>query len=48
MDSSITVAIITGIVTIITVIITNRASNKEIQHKLETNQAVFETKLDSL
>ena len=48
MDSSIIVAIITGIVTIITVIITNRASNKEIQHKLETNQAVFETKLDSL
>ena len=48
MDSSITVAIITGIVTIITVIITNKASNKEIQHKLETNQAVFETKLDSL
>jgi len=30
------------------VIINTKASNREIQHKLETQQAVFETKLDSL
>lgn len=29
-------------------IINTKASNREIQHKLETQQAVFETKLDSL
>lgn len=45
---SIVVSIITGIITIITVIINTKASNREIQHKLETQQAVFETKLDSL
>lgn len=45
---SIIVSIITGIITIITVIINTKASNREIQHKLETQQAVFETKLDSL
>lgn len=45
---SIIVSVITGIITIITVIINTRASNREIQHKLETQQAVFETKLDSL
>lgn len=48
MDSSIAVSVITGIVTIITVIINTKMSNREIQHKLETQQAVFETKLDSL
>lgn len=48
MESSIIVSIITGIITIITVIINTKASNREIQHKLETQQAVFETKLDSL
>ena len=48
MDSSVIVSIITGLVTIITVIINTKVSNREIQHKLETQQAVFETKLDSL
>ena len=48
MDSSIIVSIISAAVTIVTVIINTKASNKEIQHKLETQQAVFETKLDSL
>ena len=48
MDSSIVVSIISAAVTIITVIINTKASNKEIQHKLETQQAVFETKLDNL
>ena len=45
---SIIVSIITGIITIITVIINTKASNREIQHKLETQQAVFATKLDNL
>ncbi|MBP5380053.1 MAG: hypothetical protein J6Y64_11015 [Ruminococcus sp.] len=31
-----------------TVIISNKANNREIQHKLETQQAVFDTKLDVL
>jgi predicted metal-dependent hydrolase len=48
MDASIIVSLITGAVTIVTVIINNRSSNREIQHKLETQQAVFETKLDTL
>lgn len=48
MDSSIIVSIITGIATIVTVIINTRASNKDMTHKLDTQQAVFETKLDSL
>lgn len=44
----IAVAIITAVATIATVIISNRANNREIQHKLETQQAVFDTKLDAL
>ena len=48
METSIIVSIITGIVTITTVVINAKISNREIQHKLETQQAVFETKLDSL
>lgn len=48
METSIIVSIITGIVTIITVIINARLSNKDFTHKLETQQAVFETKLDAL
>lgn len=48
MDSSIIVSIISAIVTIVTVIINTRVTNKDIQHKLETQQAVFGTKLESL
>ena len=48
MDSSIIVSVITGVVTILTVIINTRASNKDVTHKLDTQQAVFETKLDGL
>lgn len=48
MDSGITISIITGITTLAGVVISNRASNKEIQHNLDKNQAVFETKLDGL
>ena len=48
MDPSIVVSIITGAVTIATVIINTRANNKDVTHKLDTQQAVFETKLDGL
>ena len=48
MNSTIIVSIISGIVTIVTVIINTRASNKDVTHKLDTQQAVFETKLDGL
>ena len=45
---SIVVAIISAVATVAAVIITNSKSNDEIQHKIETQQAVFETKLDGL
>lgn len=45
---SIVVAIISAVATVAAVIITNSRSNTEIQHKIETQQAVFETKLDGL
>ena len=48
MDSSIIVSIISAAVTTITVIINTKASNRELTHKLETQQAVTETKIDSL
>lgn len=48
MDSSIAVAIISAIVTIVTVIINNKVSNREIQHKLEIHQAVTDTKIEAL
>lgn len=48
MEPSIIVSLITGAVTIATVIINTRASSKDVAHKLDTQQAVFETKLDAL
>ena len=45
---AIVVALISAASTIITVVITTRASNREIAHKLETTQAVTETKLQNL
>lgn len=42
------VAVIGAIATVTAVIVTNTKSNTEIQHKIETQQAVFETKLDGL
>lgn len=45
---SIVVAIISAVATVAAVVITNSKSNSEIQHKLETQQAVFDTKLDGL
>lgn len=48
MDSSVIVSIITGIVTIITVLVNLKESNKDITHKLETHQAVTDTKIEAL
>lgn len=48
MDSSIIVSIITGVLTLIGVIITNSESNRKIEHRLEVSQAVTDTKLENL
>lgn len=48
MNSTIIVSIISGIFTIAAVIINTKASNEKVTHKLDTQQAVFETKLDNL
>ena len=48
MDSSIIIAVISAAATIGGVIITTKASSREISHKLETHQAVIDTKIDSL
>lgn len=48
MESSIIVSIISALATITGVIISTKASNREIQHKLETHQAVIDTKIDNL
>lgn len=48
MDSSIIVAVISAATTLIGVIITIKENGKEISHKLETHQAVIDTKIDNL
>lgn len=45
---SIIVAIITGGLSLIGVIITNSKSNKDIEHKLSIQQAVTDTKIEEL
>lgn len=42
------VALIGAISSVIAVIITNKSSNREITHKLETAQAVTDTKIQNL
>lgn len=42
------IALIGAAASVAAVVITNRASNREITHKLETNQAVTDTKLQAL
>ena len=44
MDSSIIVAIISGVATVLAVILTNTASNKKVVNQLKENQAVLDTK----
>jgi len=46
--TEIIVAIITGVLTLVGVIISNSASNKKIQYQIQTSQAVSETKIDEL
>ena len=48
MDNSIIVAMITGGLSLLGVIVTNRQHGRDIDHKLEIQQAVFNTKLDEL
>jgi hypothetical protein len=48
MTPEIIVAVITGIASITAVVITTKSGNKEVTHKLETNQAVTDTKLQAL
>lgn len=48
MTPEICIALIGSAASIITVIITTRSGNKEIAHRLETNQAVTDTKLQTL
>lgn len=48
MTPEIVVAVITGVASIAAVVITTRSGNKDIAHKLETNQAVTDTKLQAL
>lgn len=48
MDSAIIVALITGGLSLLGVIITNRQQARDIDHKLDKQQAVTNTKLDEL
>ncbi len=48
MESSIIVSIVSAAATISGVIISTKASGREISHKLETHQAVLDTKIDNL
>lgn len=48
MNADIIVALIGGIVTVVTVIIANISGNKAVSAKLDKQQAVTETKLDAL
>ena len=45
---TIIVAVITGVFSLIGVALTNERSNKEIEHKLETAQAVTDCKIEEL
>ena len=46
--TEIIVAIITGGISLLGVIISNNRTNRDIQHKLETSQAVTDYKIDEL
>ena len=45
---SVIASVITGVLALIGIVITNTMSNKEIEKKLEVNQAITNTKLDNL
>lgn len=48
MDSTIIAALITGVLALAGVMITNANSNKKIEHRLEVSQAITDTKLENL
>ena len=48
MDASVWVAIITGVASVLAVVITNSRSNAERDYKMERAQAVTDTKLEEL
>lgn len=48
MSEAVVVALITGGAAIITNIITSKNASKDMQHKLETHQAVTDTKIEEL
>lgn len=48
MSEAIAVALITGTLSLIGVIISNRKTTTQVTHKLETNQAVTDTKIEEL
>lgn len=48
MNPTIAASLITGSLALLGVIITNLLSSKAIEHKLETNQAVMDTKFENL
>ena len=45
---SVLASLITGVLALIGIVITNMMSNKQIEHRLEINQAITDTKLDNL
>lgn len=48
MNDAVLSALITGGLALLGVVITNRKSQREIEHKLETRQAVTDTKIEVL
>lgn len=48
MSDAVIVAVITGICTIVGVVLTNISSNRKVEQTLETSQAVTDTKIDEL
>lgn len=48
MNASVIVACISGVVTIVTVIVNSKLSTEKMTHTLEVNQAVTNTKLEAM
>lgn len=48
MDAGIVAAVITGVLSLIGVVVTNIAANNKMSHQIHTSQAVTDTKLDAL
>lgn len=48
LDGAFWATIITGVLALVGVIITNSSSNRKIEHQLEVSQAITDTKLENL